>query len=292
MKKIKLLMLIMGLCFLTGCVKFNANMDIKSNKSMDFSIIYALDKSFFKDENALKESSFDEIKKQGFTVSKYQKDNLEGFTLTKKFSNIDEISTDEDIEFDISGMMNGTSDSKYWFKVVKGDKKNTYYAKFKFDANDSGLNTNEMNDDLADTSLPSDGEEDTDDNNLDFSNLMSNLDLSFNVTLPTAALSNNATKAENDNKNLSWTLFSNGEQTIEFAFELNNENNFLLYVGIGIFVVIVIIIVLLIVFKSKNGHGEIINDNNNEIKIENNDDIAVIDNGLSKPEPVLKNEQE
>ena len=57
MKKIKYLVLLFTVTFLlTGCIKFNANMDIKKDKSMDFSIIYALDTSVFGEEKALKDS--------------------------------------------------------------------------------------------------------------------------------------------------------------------------------------------------------------------------------------------
>ena len=47
-KKVCNFMLLFSLLFImTGCVKFNANMDIKKDKSMKFEIIYALDASYF-----------------------------------------------------------------------------------------------------------------------------------------------------------------------------------------------------------------------------------------------------
>ena len=43
MKKIKYLLLLCTISFLfTGCVKFNATMDIKKDKSMDFSRLLGL----------------------------------------------------------------------------------------------------------------------------------------------------------------------------------------------------------------------------------------------------------
>ena len=46
MKKVRnVLLLLVATLTLTGCVKFNANMEIKKDKSMDFSIIYAIDTS-------------------------------------------------------------------------------------------------------------------------------------------------------------------------------------------------------------------------------------------------------
>lgn len=253
MKKVKYLIMLLVLAIIsTGCVKFNANMDIKKDKSMEFSIIYALDKSIFGEENGLKKEQFKEIEEAGFTVKEYQDGNMVGFTMTKKFANIDELSTESDVEYSISGMMEGTSDNKYMFKVVKGEDKNTYYAKFKFDANSSGLSM----DDTEEEDFP-DEEDDSilsldDDSSLDYSSLTSSMDLKFNVTLPNSAISSNATKKEDNNKKLIWELTSSGEQYIEFSFDLSNHvsNNTILYIGIAAGV-LVLGAVLFVVLKKK-----------------------------------------
>ena len=70
MKKIKYILLLCTLTFLlTGCVKYNANMDIKKDKSMDFSIIYALDSSLFEDQKLLEDKDKKEWEERGFTVT-------------------------------------------------------------------------------------------------------------------------------------------------------------------------------------------------------------------------------
>ena len=274
MKKLKWFLAVCLIAIIsTGCVKFNAKMDIKKDKSMDFSIIYAFDKSMMSmmgDSGGLKEEDFDEVKKQGYTVEKYTQDNYEGFKITKKIKNIDEVSTDQDTIFNLSGMMEEKEDNKYMFKVVKGEDKNTYYAKFKFDSNDSGMNdnTNEggqalpdenetLTNEVLDSSDTLDANETLDDSNdIDLSGLTGSMDLSFSVNLPYSAISSNATTKENDGKNLSWKLTSTGKQSIEFAFELkNNEsecNNLLLYIGIGAGVLLLIAIIVIIIVSSKN----------------------------------------
>ena len=268
MKKIKFLLLVCLLgILLTGCVKFNANMNIKKDKSMDFTIIYALDKSVFGDQASIKESDLEEVKKSGFTVSKYSDGNMEGFTMTKKINNIDEVSTESEAEYNLSGLM--SEESKYLFKVVKGTNKNTYYAKFKFDANDSGLNMNEAenteaeskdeNLELPDETEGNDGAllDETNENpfeGMDLSKLTANMDLSFNVTLPNSAISNNATSTEDNNKKLTWKLSSTNAQAIEFAFELNNNggsNDMILYIGIGVIALLVIVVIILMLTKKK-----------------------------------------
>ena len=137
MKKIKYLMaLVVGAMLLTGCVKFNATMDIKKDKSMDFSIIYALDKTAFGESAKLEEKDFEEVKKEGFTVTKYSEGNFEGFTLSKKISNIDEVSSEKDAEYDLSGLMNSNSENKYIFDTFMKNISNLsneifYYYKSK-----------------------------------------------------------------------------------------------------------------------------------------------------------------
>ena len=44
------ILLILLVISLTGCVKFNSTMEIKKDKSMDYKIIYAFDKSLFGDQ--------------------------------------------------------------------------------------------------------------------------------------------------------------------------------------------------------------------------------------------------
>ena len=267
MRKLKYLLAICLVAIITtGCVKFKGDLEIKKDKSMNFSVIYAFDKSIMGDTASLKEEDFANLKQEGYTIEKYSEGNFEGFKIIKKINNIDEVSTDKDVEFDLSGMMEEKEDNKYMFKVVKNGDKNTYYAKFKFDSNDSGLNdddnTNEggqalpdENDDLLTT-----GEDDLftttgNDNNIDLSGMMANMDLSFNVTLPNSAISSNATTKENNDKKLTWKLGYSGSQTIEFAFEIDanasSSSNVLLYVGIGVGVLLLIIAIVAVILSSK-----------------------------------------
>lgn len=279
MKKVKyLLLLVLFAIITTGCVKFNATMDIKKDKSMDFSIIYAFDKTILGEGNGVKEEDLAKAKKEGYEVTKYSEGNYEGFKLVKKIANIDEISSEEDVIFDLSGIDEASEDNKYMFKVVKGSDKNTYTAKFKFTADTSSLMEEETDDTGAneianpdeyegmdgtmavpdeDISLTTDGSD------LDMSALMQSMDLTFSVNLPNSALSSNATTKENDNKKLTWKLTGEGEQFIEFSFELSNKNNsdMMLYLAVGAAVVVFLILLgVLIMKKKKNNTLEIVNE--------------------------------
>lgn len=247
MKKIKYLLLVSILTLLTGCVKFNATMDIKKDKSMDFSIIYAFDTSLFGSQDLLENSDKKELESQGFIVEDYNQNNMKGFTIKKSISNIDDVSSTSDTNYDISGLLNNSTDNNYFFKVKKGILKNTYIAKFKFDANESDLNTDEANDTSSGVTDDSDSINMDD---LDLSSMTSNLDLSFNVKLPYSSISSNATTKNNDGKELTWNLSSNQEEMIEFEFELYNMTN--IYIGAGIILVLIVIIIISILNKKKN----------------------------------------
>lgn len=273
MKKVKyLLLLVLFAIVTTGCVKFNANMDIKKDKSMEFSVIYAFDKSLMGEDNALKEEDMAETKKCGFEVSKYSEGNYEGFKLTRKIANIDEVSTEEDVTYDLSGMMDEGVCGGKMFKVVKGTDKNTYTAKFKFDANSNGMTEDDDEEEVVENPVETTTEEDTEtpdeeyytgdeDNfdltsegsNMDLSGLMSNMDLSFSVNLPYGALSSNATTKENDNKKLTWKLGTEAQE-IEFAFELKNndkDSNMMLYIAVAAGVLVFILLLILVISKTK-----------------------------------------
>ena len=266
MKKVKyLLLLCMSVFLLTGCVKFNANMDIKKDKSMDFSIIYAFDQSLLGDQQLLDDEDKKELEDQGFKITDYSQDKMKGFTLSRSIRNIDMVSSTSDMEYSLSGMLDDKSENKYLFKVKKGILKNTYVAKFKFDAADSDLNdsTDKSSSSSSSSLGGDDSSSDSDFNfssassNMLYSSMMANMDLSFNVTLPYSAKSNNATTTNNDNKKLSWNLSSNQAETIDFEFELYNMTN--IYIGIGVIVVVIISVAFIFVSKRKK------NSNNNNI---------------------------
>ena len=252
---------IIAIC-LSGCVKYNANMEIRKDKSMDFSIVYAMDTQYFGDQEVLTEENRKELEEEGFKVTNYQEDTMKGFTLTKSIENIDELSTTENTDYSLSNI----EEDKEMFKVEKGFFKNKYIANFKFDTEDSAITEEETSDGtITDgysdgtieenpdsySDFPMDSTEGYNDSSMDdFSNMAtSNLDLSLNVTLPYQAISNNATKTENDNKTLSWDLTSSEIETINFEFELYNMTN--IYLTIGGIALLIIIIIVVTVTKHK-----------------------------------------
>lgn len=310
MKKNKFILMLCVLTFmLTGCVKYNANMTINKDKSMDFSIIYALDTSLFEDQELLSDEDKQKLERQGFTITDYSEGTMKGYTLTKKISNIDYVSTTINASYDLSGLLDSNATNSYIFKVTKGLLKNTYTANFAFDASESDINSDSTdttdnlndlfsNDEEEETILSEEKQEETNqeetnlDGNMDFSDmdlssLTSNLDLSFNVNLPYSAKSNNATTTSDNNKKLSWNLSSTEISTIEFTFELYNMTN--VYIGIGLLVILIAAIVVLIVSKKKNSSDK--NSNLSSETVEKQNNIAnQQDNLMGNPfQPVNPN---
>ena len=279
----------MILVCLTGCVKFNANMEIKKDKSMSFSIIYAFDKSLFGDAELLSSEDKKEMEDNGFSVNNYEEGNFKGFTLTKNVQNIDAISTDKDVTYSLSGMLD-EKDESYLFKVKKGFLKNTYTANFSFDPADSSLNDNNQNSNNNDNDdMDFDWNYDIDDNinndfnnsnsNMDFSDLsgaMANMDLSFNVKLPYRAKSSNATTNTN-NKELKWALNNNEIGSIEFKFEIYNIKNIVIVSGICL--LIILLVVITIFKKRKNNKNKIVNPENS-IPVSNEMNINANNNNM------------
>ena len=279
----KKVLYVLSLCVfmfsLTGCVKFNANMDIKKDKSMDFSIIYAFDTSLFGDESIISDEEKSNLENEGFTVSDYSDGNMKGITLNRKIKNIDSVSSSSNASYDLSGIIDNSSD--YIFTVKKGFLKNTYSAKFNFDASNSDLNlTNIPDEDIIsddevdideDTILDDEVDSDEDavldnevdtnntvlddeaitdienDDDFDYSSLsesMANMDLSFNITLPYSAISNNANSTSDNNKQLSWSLASDQVTSIEFEFELYNLVNIAIVGGCALLLIVLVIILI------------------------------------------------
>ena len=275
------LVLFMLMFFLTGCVKFNANMDIKKDKSMDFSVIYAVNTSILGEDPLVSDDEKKDLEEQGFTVTDYSEDNMKGIKIERGIKNIDEVSSAEDTEYSLSGILDTEKENENTniFKVKKGFLKNTYIANFKFDSSDSSLNATEEDteeyededysldlddedysldlddsDDFDWSIFENEAEDDSETDLSELSNMASSMELTFNVTLPYPAISNNATSTENDNKKLTWDLSSDTVENgaIEFQFELYNMEK--VYTIVGVAIVLVAVVVIVVASKGKKNN--------------------------------------
>lgn len=266
-KSLKLLSIMLVVFLMTGCVKSHVNMEINKDKSMNLSLIAAIDSSFLEqsgEDNLLENEEIKEFEEKGFKTEKYSDDSMTGYKFTKSFANIDDLSSEKETTLDLNALADEETPNNV-FTVKKGFFKNTYTAKVKNNATDelqsqienadqtTTTDDNQMNIE-DDTTIQGSNVTQTDSSfdfssNMDMSMLSSTLDMKFNVTLPYKAISSNATSTENDGKTLVWNLV-NTQDDIEFTFELYNMNNIYLTVGLAV-ILIILIIVIIIMSKRK-----------------------------------------
>ena len=271
-RSFKILCFMLVAFMMTGCVKTHVNMDIKKDKSMDFGMIMAVNNSLLEQSNQktlMTDEQLKEIKDEGFQVKDYSDGTMIGYTFTKNFADIDELSSENSVNFKLDDNITKEKSPKM-FTVKKGFFKNTYTLKMENDTsnelqsgmeddmtstdiiNDSTLNiendqniTDNQNENSAiQDKAPEDNVESQ--NDLDLSVLTASMDMKFNITLPYKAISNNATSTENDGKKLTWNLLDSNLKNVQVEFELYNMNNIYLTVGIGITVILIIVIIIII----------------------------------------------
>ena len=241
-KSFKVLCLMLVAFMMSGCMKFNMNMDINSDKSMNLELIVAFANEMMgsSNETNMDNSEIQKLKDNGFNVEEYSDDTMTGYTISTKINNIDDVSTEKDTMFNLNDIFNGEKLSDI-FTVKKGFFKNTYIVKI--GEEESTDMTNELEDDLNST-YSNDSLLATDD--ADLSMLLNSMDINFTINLPYKAISSNATNTENDGKTLVWqpTSASNSSSNIEFSFELYNMTNIYLMVGIVILIIVIIILIV------------------------------------------------
>lgn len=249
----KIIVLLVATLFLSGCtMQGNYEMEIKNDKSFDFSVIMAFDDELidmmlssensdttgttdnqgttdttgtvnneYTDEerwafiDSLAEDS-SELKDAGYTTERYEKDGYKGIIATKTIDNIDDV-TGENPNFYLANY--DTVGDAVMFKK-NGD---TYSANLILSAPDQA----QINMNLNGTGIVS----------------------TFTVTLPNKPISHNAINVSEDGKTLTWNLTGNGSENIEFEFSFGN--NMLLYIGLGIAGLIVLLLIIFLVIKRR-----------------------------------------
>ncbi len=273
MKKAKYIILLSLTILLTGCVKSNTSMTINKDKSMSLtSEVLISDKLLDKESRLIIKDEKDKLQKKNMTVEEIKNSNgYSGFSVTKKYGNIDKNSKEEYKEIIISNFFDDKFDDSVLFQVKKGLFKNVYTANYKFEVDNDDFvedkNSNEtVIDDTANTPTVENGTTNVIDNtnnvdgtnnntekdisdNADLIKLASEVKFKFSVNLPYKVLESNATKKSDDGKKLEWDLNSNDAVKINYSFELYNMNN--IYMAIGISIGTIILLIVLIIIKNK-----------------------------------------
>ena len=237
-KGFKVLCIMLIVFLMSGCMKMNVDMSIHKDKSMDFAFTVALADSLMQNtgsQEIMSDEDLQEAKDEGFEVKEYSDGSMTGYTLTKRFKNIDDVSSENNIIFDLD---KATKEENDIFTVKKGFFKNIYTVKIKNKTSSELQNSmGSTNDNTYDNSTDYTSD-------MDLSMLSASIDLKFNVNLPYKALNSNATTTENDGKKLIWNLMDSNLKDIEFSFKLYNMKNIYLTIGFGILALVIIIVIV------------------------------------------------
>ena len=263
-RSLKLLIIFILVCSLTGCMKLNYSMSINKDKSMDLEIIMVVDKSMGESGDMdFTDLDIDELAKKGFLVGAYNEGSLKGSKIFKSYKNIDDISTSNNNQLvvDLGEFLNGEDATNELFIVKKGFLKNTYIGRFKISGTDNleeqlGGSDSMMDDDSTSDEPLFSEDEVFEDGSVEgfedmFSSMTSMLDIKFIINVPYKALSNNATSVDNDGKTLTWNLLQlqqENTENIEFEFQLYNWVNIIICL---VLVILIIIIIIVIINKSR-----------------------------------------
>ncbi len=256
MKYIKMFGIFALVFLLTGCVKMDYSMEIKNDKSMDLVMIEAVNQELLEESGSdisslIEKEELEKLEKKGYQVKTYKKDAMVGYQIEKKIKNIDTVSSTKKISSNLG--IRGEQ-KKNIFSYQKGFFKNTYQANLTI--NDSkevinGLDEKDTISEEIEDSVSFD-EDSLLSDTLDYSSMMSSMDLKFKVKLPYKAIHNNATEKSKDQKILTWDLLNFKEDVIQFEFSLYNWENIMMVLG-GI----VFLLVLLLFIKRRVSHSKI-----------------------------------
>ena len=260
MKKFKYVFIILFcLLFLSGCVKERTTIGIKRDKSMTYE-----NQLLFSDElgdDMVSLIGVNELEKEGYKVTSITEEGYKGVKITKKYKNIDDYSNNKGEEVTISNFLEKDFNKSVMFEKKSSFLKDTYKAKFKYNINTSDyedLGTNITENELKLTPELNEGNSNNEEGEEDINNyinLMSEMEFTFNVTLPYKAISNNASDVSNNGRILKWNIGVDGQKDIEFEFSILNITHIIMLGG-GALLLIVVLIIVLIVIKRKKASKE------------------------------------
>ncbi len=268
----KLIGIILCALLITGCeLKYEGQVEIKSDGKMDMSIIMAYDRELIStliymeenddllgsededDMSDIPEASITKIRtyleenkpeeQDGVEVSRYERNGYYGYQMTYEINNIDDVSSKEKVDsslfedFNIQDTENTNNNNEKKIMFQKED--DTYYANYKL--NDTSDSSNGMSANLS----------------------RINLSLKYTVTLPTKPIEHNADTISEDGKTLTWNISSLNEDidSIKYSFKLKDVvagaktdglNTEMIMLIAGIVIIVIIIVVVLILFARNN----------------------------------------
>ena len=148
---------------------------------------------FFSDEDR------EELESKGYTVETNLDEENYSYQvhISQHFDNIDDVSSTSLDTVNLESVFNGDTNNIFFLKKDN----NTYQANYTWTMNNDDIDQNidiDMNDIIT---------------------------FSYEVTLPNAAISNNATLVSSDSKTLTWNLDLNENSNVNYEFSFNSNNS-------------------------------------------------------------------
>lgn len=204
MNKKRILILILLVTFLlTGCVKYELDMVMKNDKSISFTIIDSMQKEYA--EAAQATPNADKYKGLGYEVEEYNDSKYTGLKLRKKFNNIDEISSEDCKDFELTKLIEIDPSTATIFCSKKIGTMTTYTGNFTYN-----LSTPEQNQ--------------TED--IDIEDYTGEMIFDYTITLPDIAflVSDNADEKSSNGKTLTWKMKYGELKNINFSFNIDDKD--------------------------------------------------------------------
>ncbi len=216
-------LIVLAIC-LTGCMRFNTSVTIKSNGKMDVKMLYAaMDMSDFSDGESTTSGLTPEQKKEyeadGWTAEDYSSDGYTGFILSK--NNVD--------LKDFNATMKQTSENTNQggdFSITRSGL--NYKLKWQvYSSSDKGKMSQ-----AAPYIKQSGGY------------------MKFTLNLPVKPVSSNATSTSNNGKTLEWDLLNLGEDgSIEATYTLINVPLIIIFSVVALVLIAAVVVVIVVVKK-------------------------------------------
>ena len=230
MKKLRVLaVVLLSVMCLTGCVRFNTTINVKSNGKLDVSMLYAtVDMSEYGmgDIDLLGDTA-DDLEEDGWTVEEYSEDNFSGFLISKENISADELKGSmEDSDSEIAGSLDSIKFTKDGFKYVLDWQV--------FDRDES----EQMSDYKG------------------YFN-MSGGYMTLTVKLPVKPTESNATRVSDDGKTLEWDLLDLGpDQNIHLEFSLLNTKTIIIATVVIELIILAVVVTIVLAIRSSRKKKE------------------------------------
>ena len=229
MKRFRTVLLALVCMFcLSGCVRFNATIDVKKNGKVDVSMIYAAMslEDYGYEGNLFDESVVEGFKDDGWEVEPYSSGDFTGYRVFRDDVAIkDIVDSLNDKESDVVDM-NSFRFTKDGFKYViawdisgVGELDQIQAYKTYFD--------------------------------------MTGGSLTVDVNLPVKPTAHNATKVSDDGKSLEWDLLEMDGEGIHLEFSLFSFLWIFILCGIGFALAVIVIIAIIVADRSKRNKNQI-----------------------------------